>query len=201
MRDVPYSALQFAFYGKLHINVIFILYDFASKTLFFRSEQFKKLAKHTLVQPGDQLPIAADMLTGSLAGAIAGAITTPLDVIKTLLQTQIKRKRPSGNSATELHVSASVPSSSISTTPQPQAPLQPKHYSSIVEGLVWNYKHQGIGGLFRGIGPRVFWTSLQSAVMFVIYEQVLHLEERLREHGEWPPAAAFSNLSSRHDSH
>lgn len=164
----------------------------------FAPEQFKKLAKHTLLQPGEQLPIAADMLTGSLAGAIAGAITTPLDVIKTLLQTQIKRKRPS--SPAELHVSASVPSSSITTTAQSQAPLQPKHYSSIIEGLVWNYKHQGIGGLFRGIGPRVFWTSLQSAVMFVIYEQVLHLEERLREHGDWPPGEALSHMSSKNNS-
>ncbi|KAG2174228.1 hypothetical protein INT43_004249 [Umbelopsis isabellina] len=171
VRDVPYSALQFAFY-----------------------EQFKKLAKHTLIEPGEQLPVAADLLTGSLAGAIAGAITTPLDVIKTLLQTQIKKKRP--NSSSELHVSASVPSSSIATSPaQSQAPAQPKHYSSIIEGLVWNYKHQGVGGLFRGIGPRVFWTSLQSAVMFVIYEQVLHLEERLRETGEWPPSQAIARLA------
>jgi hypothetical protein len=160
---------------------------------FVELEQFKKIAKHSLIQPGDQLPIAADMLTGSLAGAIAGAITTPLDVIKTLLQTQIRRKRP--NSTAELHVSSSVPSSSIATMAQLQAPHQPKHYSSIVEGLIWNYRHQGTGGLFRGIGPRVFWTSLQSAVMFVIYEQVLHLEERLRERGEWPPNQALSHLA------
>ncbi|KAI8583646.1 hypothetical protein K450DRAFT_183082 [Umbelopsis ramanniana AG] len=169
VRDVPYSALQFAFY-----------------------EQFKKLAKHTLIEPGEQLPILADLTTGSLAGAIAGAITTPLDVIKTLLQTQIKRKRPIGQ--TEVHASNNVASATAIAPSQP--PLQPKHYSSIVEGLVWNYKHQGISGLFRGIGPRVFWTSLQSAVMFVIYEQVLHLEERLREKDDWPPGEVLSKLTS-----
>jgi hypothetical protein len=90
-----------------------------------------------------------DLITGSLAGGIAGAITTPLDVLKTLLQTQ--------------HTSTQ------------------HHYSGIMDGLIWNYKHQGLAGLFRGIGPRVFWTSLQSALMFVIYEQVLHLEESMRK--------------------
>ncbi|KAH8554091.1 mitochondrial carrier domain-containing protein [Umbelopsis sp. PMI_123] len=172
VRDVPYSALQFAFY-----------------------EQFKKLAKHTLIEPGEQLPIAADLTTGSLAGAIAGAITTPLDVIKTLLQTQIKRKRPI--SQTEVHAPTSVSSTTVGTHSQSQTPMQPKHYSSIIEGLVWNYRYQGIGGLFRGIGPRVFWTSLQSAIMFVIYEQVLHLEERLRQKEEWPPGEVLSKLRSR----
>lgn len=159
-------------------------------------EQFKKLAKHTLIEPGEQLPILADLTTGSLAGAIAGAITTPLDVIKTLLQTQIKRKRPVAQ--LDPHASTNVASTIVSASSQ--TALQPKHYSSIVEGLVWNYKHQGISGLFRGIGPRVFWTSLQSAVMFVIYEQVLHLEERLREKDDWPPGEVLSKLASRRSS-
>lgn len=139
LRDVPYSALQFAFY-----------------------EQFKKFAKNNLVNPGEKLPLGIDLLTGSFAGGIAGAVTTPLDVVKTLLQTQ----------PTDTKKLKDVPT---------------KHYSGIIEGLVWNYNNQGLGGLFRGIGPRVFWTSLQSAIMFVIYEQVLHLEESMREKDEWPP--------------
>ena len=137
LRDVPYSALQFAFY-----------------------EQFKKIAKKTY--NGEQLPLGIDLLTGSLAGGIAGAVTTPLDVVKTLLQTQ-------------------------PTDSKKLKDLPTKHYSGIVEGLLWNYRNQGLGGLFRGIGPRVFWTSLQSAIMFVIYEQVLHLEEAMRERNDWPP--------------
>ncbi|KAG1438036.1 hypothetical protein G6F56_012816 [Rhizopus delemar] len=62
LRDVPYSAIQFALY-----------------------EQFKKLAQKRY---NDQVPVGVDMITGSLAGGIAGAVTTPLDVMKTLLQTQ-----------------------------------------------------------------------------------------------------------------
>lgn len=56
-----------------------------------------------------------------------------------------------------------------------------------MDGMIWNYKNQGLAGLFRGIGPRVFWTSLQSAIMFVVYEQVLHVQSNLREVDEWPP--------------
>ncbi|CAO3585518.1 unnamed protein product [Absidia cylindrospora] len=157
VRDVPYSAIQFACY-----------------------EQFKKLAQQKCIEPGQQLPLGIDLLTGSLAGGIAGAVTTPLDVIKTLLQTQQSSngsKKPV-SSPTGITASATGKSTAVH---------QPKHYSGIMEGLIWNYKHQGVGGLFRGIGPRIFWTSLQSAIMFVIYEQVLHLEESMREHGEWPP--------------
>lgn len=142
LRDVPYSALQFACY-----------------------EQFKKFAQNKFIKPGEQLPVGIDMVTGSLAGGIAGAITTPLDVMKTLLQTQ-------------------QPSSTTTTSSEGAV----KHYSGILDGMVWNYKNQGLPGLFRGIGPRVFWTSLQSAIMFVVYEQFLHLESNLREKGEWPPS-------------
>ncbi|KAI9032811.1 mitochondrial carrier protein [Phycomyces nitens] len=163
LRDVPYSALQFACY-----------------------ERFKKFAQQNCVEPGQQLPLGIDMLTGSMAGGIAGAITTPLDVMKTLLQTQQGGKK--GSKA------VNIPELTPAPLNPKQPMVQPKHYSGIVEGLVWNYRNQGLGGLFRGIGPRVFWTSLQSAIMFVIYEQVLHLEQSLREKGEWPPNTAAMNL-------
>ncbi|KAI7888971.1 putative mitochondrial carrier protein [Mucor mucedo] len=146
LRDVPYSAIQFACY-----------------------EQFKKIAQNRF--KGENIPIGIDVVTGSLAGAIAGAVTTPLDVMKTLLQTQqtVKNKAVA-----------------VTGTPGFEAPV--KHYSGIMDGMMWNYRNQGMAGLFRGIGPRVFWTSLQSAIMFVIYEQVLQFQAGLREKGEWPPA-------------
>ncbi|CAO0800842.1 unnamed protein product [Mucor circinelloides] len=160
LRDVPYSAIQFACY-----------------------EQFKKFAQSKFTKPGEHLPIGIDMLTGSLAGGIAGAITTPLDVMKTLLQTQ------QSSSATLKKKPASTVTATAAPTANPAKLLDPpvKHYSGIMDGMIWNYKNQGLAGLFRGIGPRVFWTSLQSAIMFVVYEQVLHVQSNLREIDEWPP--------------
>lgn len=67
------------------------------------------------------------------------------------------------------------------------AGLTQKYYVGIWDGLKWNLKHKGvIGGLFRGVGPRVFWTSFQSAIMFVIYEQALRLQENMRYFEQWP---------------
>ncbi|KAG1056379.1 hypothetical protein G6F46_001270 [Rhizopus delemar] len=163
LRDVPYSAIQFACY-----------------------EQFKKLAQKRY---DGQVPVGVDMVTGSLAGGIAGAITTPLDVMKTLLQTQQSGNSGSGSSKKKALVTTSVTSKPVVVDP----PV--KHYSGIIDGMIWNYKNQGLAGLFRGIGPRVFWTSLQSAIMFVVYERVLHLQADLREKDEWPPTKAAEHLA------
>jgi hypothetical protein len=109
------------------------------------------------------LSLEWEIATGALAGGLAGALTTPLDVVKTLLQTQ---KKPS-------------------TTKQPSSTTTPKltyhYYTGIWEGMLWNYKNQGIEGLFRGIGPRLAWTAMQSGLMFVIYEQVLEILEKIEK--------------------
>ncbi|KAI8376001.1 mitochondrial carrier domain-containing protein [Radiomyces spectabilis] len=188
LRDVPYSAIQFACY-----------------------ERFKKIAHQKCVGPGEQLPVGIDLLTGSLAGGIAGAVTTPLDVMKTVLQTQHSEKKPTRVSGKTVSFESATTAASAATTSHPSkiaaatatptaatntVVAPPKHYSGIVDGLMWNYKHQGMSGLFRGIGPRVFWTSLQSAIMFVIFEQVLHVEESLRSKGEWPPTALAGHVLS-----
>ncbi|CAG8472743.1 14273_t:CDS:2 [Funneliformis mosseae] len=139
LRDVPFSALQFAFY-----------------------EKFKLWAK--MYKNSNYLSLHWEIATGALAGGLAGALTTPLDVIKTLLQTQIKK-----------------PSAIKQPSSTPSAAQKPPHYyyTGIWEGMLWNYRHQGIGGLFRGIGPRVAWTAMQSGLMFVIYEQVLELLDKV----------------------
>ncbi|KAG0200776.1 hypothetical protein BGX28_006237 [Mortierella sp. GBA30] len=144
LRDVPFSALQFAFY-----------------------EKFKLEARKWEARPDGGMSLPVEGACGCVAGGLAGFLTTPLDVMKTLLQTQVKR-----------------PSASMSSTTNPASQ---KYYVGIWDGLKWNLKHHGvIAGLFRGVGPRVFWTSLQSALMFVIYEQALHLQDNMRHFGQWP---------------
>ncbi|KAF9955949.1 hypothetical protein BGZ65_003094, partial [Modicella reniformis] len=145
VRDVPYSALQFAFYEKLKVEA-------------------KKWEAH----PDGKMSLPVETACGAVAGGMAGFLTTPLDVMKTLLQTQVKR--PSSSKSTNL----------------PGVSAQ-KYYVGIWDGLKWNLKQYGvIYGLFRGVGPRVSWTAMQSAIMFVIYEQALHLQENMRQLGYWP---------------
>lgn len=61
-RDLPFSALQFAFY-----------------------ERFRRLA--IIYHETEDLPVTSELLTGASAGGLAGVLTTPLDVIKTRIQT------------------------------------------------------------------------------------------------------------------
>ncbi|KAF9997046.1 hypothetical protein BGZ80_011076 [Entomortierella chlamydospora] len=151
LRDVPFSALQFAFYEKL-----------------------KVAARKWEARPDGQMSLHIETTCGAVAGGLAGFLTTPLDVMKTLLQTQVKKPAPS--------IASTATAATAATSGVPQ-----KYYVGIWDGLQWNLKHHGvIGGLFRGVGPRVFWTSLQSALMFVIYEQALQLQDNMRYFGQWP---------------
>ncbi|EGW30725.1 uncharacterized protein SPAPADRAFT_62583, partial [Spathaspora passalidarum NRRL Y-27907] len=61
-RDLPFSALQFAFYEK-----------FRQWAIYYNTS--------------NDLPIPLELATGAAAGGLAGTLTTPLDVIKTRIQT------------------------------------------------------------------------------------------------------------------
>jgi hypothetical protein len=97
-----------------------------------------------------------ELVLGATAGIVAGAITTPLDVIKTYLQTQTRRAMPA---AEFVKLDSGIP-------------LAP-HYTGVRSALVGIYWRSGVKGLFRGIGPRCAWTGSQSMLMFVLYETFL----------------------------
>ena len=40
-------------------------------------------------------------------------------------------------------------------------------------GLRMIYRVEGLGGWFRGVGPRGVWTSIQSGTMLVMYQYLL----------------------------
>lgn len=73
-RDVPFSALQFTVYDSLRYLIL----------------------RHR--QPAAHMSRPEELACGAAAGAVAGALTTPLDVIKTRLQTQAMY-RPTGTYA------------------------------------------------------------------------------------------------------
>ena len=140
-----------------------------------------------------------EIATAATAGGMAGVITCPLDVVKTRIQTQINPPEaapavpvtkssklqhqptcsPSASGSVyapeSLRVSAQkrpISTSSPSTT-VPKSGSVPLDTSSMVTGLKTIYKTEGIAGCFRGVGPRLVWTSVQSCTMLVLYQMLL----------------------------
>ncbi|AGO14246.1 AaceriAFL196Wp [[Ashbya] aceris (nom. inval.)] len=127
-RDLPFSALQFAFY-----------------------ERFRKWAFLLERKPADgHLSFTAEVVTGASAGGLAGIITTPLDVVKTRIQTQ-----PRGSTGS---LDAAAPA---------------RLNGSIFRSLLVVLRYEGLGGAFSGVGPRFIWTSIQSSIMLLLYQTAL----------------------------
>ena len=174
-RDLPFSALQFAFY-----------------------EQERNWAKRW--KGSTDLGIGLELATAASAGGVAGVMTCPLDVVKTRIQTQINPAETltPTNGGTKIHsqhailsrmdnlssprtandpsIKASsrrLISTSSPNTSRPNPDAVKLDTSSVVTGLRLVYKTEGIMGLFRGVGPRAVWTSVQSGTMLVCYQELL----------------------------
>ncbi|KAH7385250.1 mitochondrial carrier protein [Phaeosphaeria sp. MPI-PUGE-AT-0046c] len=172
-RDLPFSALQFAFY-----------------------EELRDRAKRSTGSNNIGLPF--EIATAASAGGMAGVITTPLDVVKTRIQTQqndmpsssskVSTSSPSPTASTK-HSTPSKASKPLSSHSRPISTSSPSttlkahgaatlDTSSVMTGLKIIYKTEGIAGWFRGVGPRAVWTSVQSGTMLVLYQTLLRYFEQ-----------------------
>ncbi len=171
-RDLPFSALQFAFY-----------------------EQEQKWARQ--YAGSRDIGLGLEIATAASAGGMAGVITCPLDVVKTRIQTQINPPEtattPAGAAkvqrqpvnTTPLHTTrASHAHQTMQASPSKRNISSPSttmrkpgaimlDTSSVMTGLRMVYKTEGVMGLFRGVGPRFVWTSVQSGTMLVLYQVLL----------------------------
>lgn len=134
LRDLPFSALQFAFYERFRKWAI--LYNNSSQ----------------------DLPFTLELGTGAAAGGLAGVLTTPLDVIKTRIQT-----------ATTSTAGAHAPYETASKG----AISKLLHKFSTFQALHSIHKNEGIYGMFSGVGPRFIWTGIQSSIMLLLYQMTL----------------------------
>lgn len=128
VRDLPFSALQLAFYEKL-----------------------RSAAQRLSGQTSHDLSLGWEIATGAVAGGLAGVITTPLDVVKTRIQTQSPASEGGG-----AHVD-----------------------NSTVRALRSIFAVEGLRGVFAGVGPRLVWTATQSSIMLLVYQSTIkYLDER-----------------------
>lgn len=109
---VPFTALQFTFYESL------------SKVL----------------NPSKAYDPLTHCISGGLAGAFAAGLTTPLDVIKTLLQTRGTAHDPEIRSAKGL-----------------------LHAAAIIK------RQHGWAGFFRGLRPRIITTMPSTAICWQVF--------------------------------
>lgn len=93
------------------------------------------------------------IVSGGVAGAIASAFTTPLDVVKTLLQTR------------GLVTDAGI-----------------RSVDNIVDAIKIIYSKCGWKGFFRGIGPRVLTFIPSTAACWATYEYFKHFIIRMKNH-------------------
>ncbi|GAB6024533.1 hypothetical protein CHUAL_009686 [Chamberlinius hualienensis] len=97
----------------------------------------------------------AHMVSGAVAGALSAAITTPLDVCKTLLNTQ------------EIKV--------LARTKQ-------EHVSGLLDALQCVYRCRGFKGYFQGLQARILFQMPSTAISWSVYELFKYLLTKRQHH-------------------
>lgn len=100
-----------------------------------------------ITNPGRTYNPKAHMLAGAVAGGCAAAITTPLDVCKTLLNTQEKQ--------------------ALTLSKQPQI-------TGLVHAASTIYRCCGPKGYFQGLQARVLYSIPSTAISWSVYEFFKH---------------------------
>lgn len=104
--------------------------------------------------------------SGVVSGALSGLVTTPLDVIKTRLQTQTLKTR--------IFSSSPPPSPTPSTPSTPPSPttIAVRGFSTIVRQI---YVESGYVGFMRGALPRMLLNAPAAAISWTTYETMKKL--------------------------
>ncbi|KAL2652140.1 hypothetical protein R1flu_020268 [Riccia fluitans] len=113
------------------------------------------------------------VVSGAFAGALSAAVTTPLDLVKTRLMTQARAQvAVTGLSGTRAEAAARAQAVAEYT------------YKGVANTMNRIWVEEGPKGLMKGVGPRVFYNALFSAIGFFAFETaryfllVQHIQQR-----------------------
>ena len=95
----------------------------------------------TVMNPKKQYDPITHCAAGAVAGGFAAALTTPMDVVKTMLQTR-------------------------GTATDPEL----RNVNSFMQGLRLLRRREGLKGFFKGVRPRVITTMPSTAICWSAYE-------------------------------
>jgi solute carrier family 25 (mitochondrial iron transporter), member 28/37 len=178
MRTEGFGAFYLAFPATLLMNIPY------GGVMMSVNESCK-----TFLNPSGEYNFSSSMIAGSLAGSVAAAVTTPLDVIKTRLQTQhfepcpsnivgtsgVAVDAPVGTSTLSVRdmvsgkgISSGRGSSSGSGSNAANNPL--RTYSGLVDVARRIYAEEGIASFARGMGPRMLSHAPAVAISWTTYE-------------------------------
>lgn len=129
-----------------------------------------------LLNPHRQYNPSSHVVSGALAGALAAAATTPLDVCKTLLNTQ---------EAQAIHVIQAEPGA-VGAAAAPGG----RHISGLGEAFRTVYRMGGVPAFFKGVQARIIYQMPSTAISWSVYEFFKYMitkaqhERRLRGDGD-----------------
>ena len=108
------------------------------------------------LNPSGAFSLPCYLTAGTISGALAAAATTPIDVIKTRLNTQGLRRAKTSKG--ELGAAAAAPQS------------YRVRYQTSLDAFQAVLREHGARGFWRGIGPRVLQISPSNALSWCAYE-------------------------------
>ncbi|CAL8331798.1 unnamed protein product [Lota lota] len=112
-----------------------------------------------LLNPHRHYDPSSHMASGALAGAIAAAATTPLDVCKTLLNTQEALVLPAAASSAAVTATATAPPNTAA-----------RQISGLGEAFRTVYRMGGAPAFFKGVQARVIYQMPSTAISWSVYE-------------------------------